>query len=36
MGFGAVDVAGDVDQLLGFAGPQVGEKVHLPCPLNGF
>lgn len=36
MGFGAVDVAGHMDQLLGFAGLQVGEQIHLPCPFDGF
>ena len=36
MGFSAVDVAGHMDQLLGFTGLQVGEQVHLPCPFDGF
>ena len=36
MGPGAVDVTGHMDQLLGFAGLQVGEQVHLPCPFDGF
>ena len=36
MGLGAVDVAGHMDQLLGFTGLQVGEQVHLPCPFDGF
>ena len=36
MGFGAVDIAGHMGQLLGFAGLQVGEQVHLPCPFDGF
>lgn len=36
MGLGTVDVAGHMDQLLGFAGLQVGEQVHLPCPFDGF
>ena len=36
MFLGAVDVARHMDQLLGFAGLQVGEQVHLPCPFDGF
>lgn len=36
MGLGAVDVTGDMNQLLGFAGLQVGEQIHLPCPFDGF
>ena len=36
MFLGAVDVARHMDQLLGFAGLQVGEQVYLPCPFDGF
>ena len=36
MSLGTVDIAGHMDQLLGLAGLQVGEQVHLPCPFDGF
>ena len=36
MSLGTVDIAGHMDQLLGFTGLQVGEQVHLPCPFDGF